>query len=80
MLGEDHIITIIYNILSAVKYIHSANIIHRDIKPANILIDINCGVMLCDFGLARVMPKRAGEASTLKKFRDKELSTILCSD
>ena len=58
-LREDHIVTIIYNILCAVQYIHSANIIHRDIKPANILIDSNCGVTLCDFGLARVMPKKA---------------------
>ena len=39
---ESHIITIMFNILSAVNYIHHANIIHRDIKPANILIDDNC--------------------------------------
>lgn len=38
-LEEDHIATIIYNILCAVQYIHSANIIHRDLKPGNILLD-----------------------------------------
>ena len=39
LLDEDHIITILYNSLCALSYIHSANIIHRDIKPANFLID-----------------------------------------
>lgn len=32
---------------------HSARILHRDIKPANILINEDCGVRICDFGLAR---------------------------
>lgn len=44
-----------YQILLAVKYIHSAGIIHRDLKPGNILINDDCSVKLCDFGLARSM-------------------------
>ena len=35
------------------NYLHTANIMHRDIKPANILVDGDCQVKLCDFGLAR---------------------------
>ena len=38
-LDENHVKTILYNILCALNFIHSANIMHRDIKPANILID-----------------------------------------
>ena len=38
-LDEDHIITILYNQLCALSYIHSANVVHRDLKPANFLID-----------------------------------------
>ena len=56
-LDEDHIITIFYNMLCAVNLMHSANIIHRDIMPANILIDTNCNVQICDFGLARGLPR-----------------------
>ena len=36
---------------------HSANIMHRDIKPSNILIDQDCGIQICDFGLARTLPE-----------------------
>lgn len=36
------------------KYIHSAGVIHRDLKPSNILINENCDLKICDFGLARV--------------------------
>lgn len=38
-IDDKHIITILYNSLCALHFIHSANIIHRDLKPANMLID-----------------------------------------
>jgi calcium/calmodulin-dependent protein kinase I len=45
----------VYNILSAVEYIHSKGVLHRDIKPENIILkskgDIK-EVCLADFGLA----------------------------
>lgn len=43
----------VYNLLCAVKYLHSANVLHRDLKPANILVNEDCSVKICDFGLAR---------------------------
>ncbi|CAG8225735.1 unnamed protein product [Penicillium salamii] len=42
-----------YQMLRGLKYIHSAGIIHRDLKPGNILINDNCDLKICDFGLAR---------------------------
>jgi serine/threonine protein kinase len=57
IIEENHIIIIIYNLLCAINFMHSANLIHRDIKPANILIDGKCQVRICDFGFAISMPK-----------------------
>lgn len=54
---NDHLKIITYNALCCFKYLHSCNIIHRDVKPSNILIDENCQIMICDFGLARSMPE-----------------------
>ena len=42
VIKEKHIITILYNSLCALNFIHSADILHRDIKPANLLIDDLC--------------------------------------
>ena len=56
-LQETHIRVILYNTLCSLKFLHSCNIIHRDIKPANILVNYTCQIMICDFGLARTLPK-----------------------
>ena len=58
VLEEDHIVTMMYNSLCALNYIHSANLLHRDIKPGNLLVDSNCCIRLCDFGLARSVPRK----------------------
>ena len=57
-LTEQHIVYIMYNTLCSMNFLHTANIMHRDIKPANLLIDNECGVKICDFGLARTCLKQ----------------------
>jgi serine/threonine protein kinase len=52
-LTDDHIQYFLYQILRGLKYIHSANVIHRDLKPSNLLLNANCHLKICDFGLAR---------------------------
>ncbi|KAL7079382.1 hypothetical protein ACQ4LE_001391 [Meloidogyne hapla] len=52
-LSDDHIQFLVYQILRALKYIHSAGIIHRDLKPSNIAVNEDCELKILDFGLAR---------------------------
>ncbi|KAG0478738.1 hypothetical protein HPP92_013457 [Vanilla planifolia] len=52
-LSEEHCQYFLYQILRGLKYIHSANVIHRDLKPSNLLLNSNCDLKICDFGLAR---------------------------
>ncbi|KAL9650604.1 hypothetical protein ABK040_006405 [Willaertia magna] len=52
-LTDEHIQYFIYQILRALKYMHSANVLHRDLKPQNLLLNSNCELKVCDFGLSR---------------------------
>lgn len=49
----------VYNLASAMEYLHSLNIVHRDIKPENLLVceypDKTKSLKLGDFGLATVV-------------------------
>jgi mitogen-activated protein kinase 1/3 len=50
-----HINTLLYNLMVGLKYLHSAGIYHRDLKPANCLVNQDCSVKICDFGLSRAI-------------------------
>lgn len=39
----------LYNLVSAIKYLHSLNIVHRDIKPENLLVSISFPMAQCQF-------------------------------
>ncbi|KAK9473824.1 kinase-like domain-containing protein [Dipodascopsis tothii] len=52
-LSDDHCQYFIYQTLRALKAMHSANVLHRDLKPSNLLVNANCDLKVCDFGLAR---------------------------
>jgi len=66
-LSIDHVQYFVYQILRALKYIHSANVIHRDLKPSNLLVNSNCDLKICDFGLARgIMSDDDMEASRVE--------------
>ena len=52
-LSDDHCQYFVYQTLRALKYMHSANVLHRDLKPSNLLVNANCDLKVCDFGLAR---------------------------
>lgn len=53
ILQDAHQRYIMAQLLRATAFLHSGNVIHRDHKPSNILLDSDCLVKICDFGLAR---------------------------
>jgi serine/threonine protein kinase len=53
-LTREHQQFFLYQMLRALKFMHTANVYHRDLKPKNILANANCKLKVCDFGLARV--------------------------
>lgn len=52
-LSDAHFQSFMYQTLCGLKYIHSANVLHRDLKPGNLLVNADCELKICDFGLAR---------------------------
>mmetsp|Transcript_30449 Transcript_30449/g.30101 ORF Transcript_30449/g.30101 Transcript_30449/m.30101 type:complete len:345 (+) Transcript_30449:411-1445(+) len=43
----------IAEVILAIEYLHSLNIVYRDLKPSNLLIDSQGHIKLSDFGLAK---------------------------
>ena len=52
-------------ILLALEYMHSMNVMHRDLKPANILIDGDGHIRIADFGLSKEVCKMVDQKATL---------------
>ncbi|MBU0587593.1 MAG: protein kinase [Gammaproteobacteria bacterium] len=50
----EQAVGIMRDLLAALEYAHSQNVVHRDIKPANLLIEGSGRIKLTDFGVARI--------------------------
>lgn len=58
ILQEIHKKYTLYQSLKCLKYMHSAGLVHRDMKPSNLLLNSECHVKVCDFGLARSIDEK----------------------
>ena len=64
-LPERVIMRISKDVITALKYLHSQNIVHRDLKSANVLIAAeNRAVKISDFGLSRVAQSKQSNAES----------------
>ncbi|KAF4688492.1 hypothetical protein FOZ60_002762 [Perkinsus olseni] len=55
MLTMEQCVFFLYQVLRGVKYFHSAGVVHRDLKPRNLLVNFNCDLKICDFGLSKLI-------------------------
>jgi serine/threonine protein kinase len=69
-LDQDSVKYIIYQLLVGIGNLHAAGVIHRDIKPANILLNSECSLKLCDFGLARDLSQIQNPYEAFKTFKN----------
>ncbi|KNC76341.1 CMGC/MAPK protein kinase [Sphaeroforma arctica JP610] len=67
-LTDEHVQYFLYQILRGLKYIHSAGVLHRDLKPSNLLLNGNCDLKICDFGLARVYDPTAKHEAFITQY------------
>jgi len=50
-LNQEQVQFITYQLLRALKYIHSAGIHHRNLRPTNILLNQDCQIKISDMGM-----------------------------
>jgi len=62
---EEWVRTIFVQLLQAVQYLHSKNVIHRDLKSQNVFLAHDGHVRLGDFGLCRRTARQAVVEATL---------------
>lgn len=77
---DVHFKFFVYQVLRGLRFLESAGVVHRDLKPANLLVNINCDLQICDFGLARPIDRDTSMTDYVvtRYYRPPEL-LLMCS-
>ncbi|KAJ5126070.1 mitogen-activated protein kinase HOG1 [Penicillium atrosanguineum] len=51
---KEYVQYFLYQMMRGLKYAHSAGVFHHDLKPSQILVNRNCDLKICNFGIAHV--------------------------
>jgi serine/threonine protein kinase len=73
ILSAEHVQFFLYQIFRGLKAMHSAQVLHRDLKPSNIVVNSNCDLKICDFGLAREQDTEMTDYVATRWYRAPEL-------
>lgn len=64
-LGIRERVELLRQMLEALAYVHSQQVLHGDLKPSNVLVDTSGRVKLCDFGIAQLIAPDAASSAIL---------------
>lgn len=67
-----------YQIATAIRYLHSINVVHRDLKCENILISRHMNAKVSDFGFAKIVGGDGDGGSSISDAHMQELSKTWC--